>query len=355
MRTKLNDIISSVKKPDEVAMNEAKKRHSELAKPPGSLGRLEEISIQIAGITGKILNRIKNKHLLIFASDNGVVEEGVSSAPQYVTKAQVINMTKYKTGATVLCKHFGCSVSVCDVGIKSDVEGYGILKNKFTYGTNNIAKGKAMTYEQAIEMIVYGAETAKSINAHIIGVGEMGIGNTTTSAAVLSVLLDLDVEEVAGRGGGITNEAFERKKSVIKKSISVNKPDKNDVLDVISKVGGFDIAAMCGAYLGAAAAGRPVVIDGFISAVAALCAANLCPDCINYMFTSHCSVEPGYKHAIDALGLKPILNLDMRLGEGSGCPFAFEIIDASCAVLNDMATFEQADIDDAYLDEIRKM
>ena len=211
-----------------------------------------------------------------------------------------------------------------------------------------------MTRQQAVQAMVTGMELAKSTDADVIGIGEMGIGNTTTSSAVLSVLLDANVEDVTGRGGGITDRSFLKKKQVIKDAIAVNCPDKNDVIDVLAKVGGFDIAAMCGAFLGAAMTRRPVVIDGFISAVAALCAYRLCPEVKGYLIPSHASYEIGYKLAMDAMELQPMFLLGMRLGEGSGCPLAFEILDAACAVLNDMATFDQAGIDDGYLDEIRE-
>lgn len=350
----LQSLIQEIKPLDVTAMDEAKKHQAKLAKPPGSLGKLEDISVQLAGITGKVHNSIEKKHLLVFAADNGVVAEGVASAPQSVTLKQAINLTKEKTGAAVLAAHFGCGITVCDVGINADVKNSDVIDKKIAYGTNNIAKGSAMTKEQAIKAIIIGAGLAKSTDADIIGVGEMGIGNTTTASAVLSVLLDVDAEKVTGRGAGITDSAFQKKKDVIKQAIKINNPDKNDVLDVLSKVGGFDIAAMCGAYLGAAASRKPVVIDGFISVVAALCAVKLCPNVLNYLIASHASFEIGYSLAIKELGLSPMLNLDMRLGEGSGCPLAFQIVDAACSIMNKMATFEDANINDDYLEEIRQ-
>ena len=339
---------------DEAAMAAARQRQAALAKPPGSLGRLEELSIQLAGITGSVHNRIEKKHLLVFAADNGVVEEGVSSAPQSVTLMQTVNLTRHKTGASTLCRHFGCDITVCDVGVNADIPEPKVLDRKIAYGTQNIVHGPAMTRERCLKAMSVGFELARDTQADVLGIGEMGIGNTTTSSAVLSVLLDADVEAVTGRGGGITDTGFLKKKQVIKDAISVNRPDKTDVIDVIAKVGGFDIAAMCGAFLGAAAARRPVVIDGFISAVAALCACRLCPDAVGYFVPSHASYEIGYKLAMDAMGLEPLFLLGMRLGEGSGCPLAFQILDAACAIINDMATFDQAGIDDGYLDEIRR-
>lgn len=350
----LKDYIATVAPLNEPAMEKARERQAQLAKPPGSLGRLEDLSVQLAGITGKVLNRIEKKHLLVFAADNGVVAEGVSSAPQSVTLMQTVNLTQHKTGASTLCKHFGCEITVCDVGVNADIKESAVLNRKIAYGTQNIVYGPAMTREQAVQAIMTGIELAQNTDADVIGIGEMGIGNTTTSSAVLSVVLDADVKVVTGRGGGITDDSFRKKKEVIKAAIQVNQPDKNDVIDVLAKVGGFDIAAMCGAFIGAAATHRPVVIDGFISAVAALCAVRLCPNVKGYLVPSHASYEIGYKLAMDAMELQPLFLLGMRLGEGSGCPLAFEILDAACAILNDMATFDQAGIDDGYLDEIRE-
>jgi len=345
--------ILSVVPLDEGAMDAARLRQAQLAKPPGSLGRLEELSIQLAGITGNVHNQIKKKHLLVFAADNGVVSEGVSSAPQSVTLQQTINLTRAKTGASTLCKHFGCDITVCDVGVNADIKDTKVLNRKIAYGTQNIIKGPAMTREQAVQAIMIGMELAKETEADVLGVGEMGIGNTTTSSAVLSVLLDADVDAVTGRGGGITDQSFRKKKQVIQTAIEINRPDKRDVIDVLSKVGGFDLAAMCGAFIGCAATHRPVVIDGFISAVAALCAYKLCPNAVHYFIPSHASYEIGYQLAMNAMNLEPIFLLGMRLGEGSGCPLTFEILSAVCAIINDMATFDEAGINDDYLDEIR--
>ena len=350
----LSVYLNGIRPLDDFAMAEARERQAELAKPPGSLGRLEELSIQLAGITGQVHNKIEKKHLLVFAADNGVVEEGVSSAPQSVTLMQTINLTRHKTGASTLCKHFGCDITVCDVGVNADIKEPKVLNKKIAYGTQNIVKGPAMSREQAGQAILTGIQLAQSTDADVIGVGEMGIGNTTTSSAVLSVLLDASVEDVTGRGGGITDSGFLKKKQVIKDAIAINNPNKNDVVDVLAKVGGFDIAAMCGAFIGAAMTRRPVVIDGFISAVAALCAYKLCPNVKGYLIPSHASYEIGYKLAMDAMDLEPIFLLGMRLGEGSGCPLAFEVLSAACAIINDMATFYQAGIDDGYLDEIRE-
>ena len=350
----LSVYFNEIRSLDDFAMAQARERQAQLAKPPGSLGRLEDLSVQLAGITGRVHNKMEKKHLLVFAADNGVVAEGVSSAPQSVTLMQTINLTRHKTGASTLCKHFGCEITVCDVGVNAEIKEPKVLNRKIACGTRNIVKGPAMTREQAERAILTGMELAKSTDADVLGIGEMGIGNTTTSSAVLSVLLDADVDAVTGRGGGITDASFIKKKQVIKAAIAINSPDKNDVVDVLAKVGGFDIAAMCGGFIGAAISRRPVVIDGFISAVAALCAYKLCPNVRGYLVPSHASYEIGYRLAMEAMDLRPLFLLGMRLGEGSGCPLAFEILDAACAVINDMATFDQAGIDDGYRDEIRE-
>lgn len=354
MRKELDALVREVLPLDRGAMTAAEEYQARLAKPPGSLGRLEEISIQLAGITGRVHNALNKKQLLVFAADNGVVAEGVSSAPQSVTKQQTINLMRGKTGAAVLAKHFGCGLTVCDVGVNADIYESTVLNRKIAYGTQNICTGPAMTREQTLQAILTGAEIARTVDADVIGVGEMGIGNTTTSSAVLAVLLGADVEAVTGRGGGITEESFRKKKAVIRTAIEVNRPDRDDVVGVLSKVGGFDLAAMCGAFLGAAAARRPAVIDGLISAAAALCAVRLCPNVRGYLVPSHASFEIGYRLAMEAMDLRPLFDLGMRLGEGSGCPLAFQVLDAACAVINDMATFDEAGINDDYLDEIRR-
>ena len=354
MQKKIEALVRAVQPLDQKAMSAAEAHQARLAKPPGSLGRLEELSVQLAGITGKVHNELPRKQLLVFAADNGVVAEGVSSAPQSVTMQQTINLTRGKTGAAVLAKRFGCGLTVCDVGVNADICESAVLNRKIAYGTQNICAGPAMTREQALQAILTGAAVAENVDADAVGIGEMGIGNTTTSSAVLGVLLGADVDKVTGRGGGITEESFRKKKAVIRTAIAVNRPNRDDVIDVLAKVGGFDLAAMCGAFLGAAASRRAAVIDGFISAVAALCAVRLCPLVRGYLIPSHASFEIGYRLAMEELALRPLFDLGMRLGEGSGCPLAFQVLDAACAVMNNMASFDEAGINDDYLDEIRQ-
>ena len=352
----LAETISSVSPLNAAAMSEAASYQSSLAMPPASMGELLAIGQRLSGIMGKLHNSLPKKRIIVLCADNGIAEEGVSSAPQSVTLAQAVNMTKGLTGMSALAKHFGNEVQVVDVGIKYDYDCPQIINKKVRAGTNSFLHGEAMTREEALRAIETGIELAKNAKADgvsVLGVGEMGIGNTTTSTAVLSVLTGLSPEKITGRGGCITDEMLTHKKEVIKKGIALNKPDKNDAIDVLQKVGGLDLASMCGVFLGAASCKIPVVIDGYISIVAALCAARLCPLSSGYFFPSHLSEEAGYKFAMTELSLVPYLNLRMRLGEGSGCPLAFEIMDAACVIMNEMATFQQAKINDDYLDEVR--
>lgn len=350
------ETISKITPLDSQAMSDAKKYQESLAMPPGSMGELLEIGARISGITAKLHNSFSKKRIIVLCADNGVVEEGVSSAPQTVTSSQAVNMTKYLTGMSVLAHHFGNEVQVVDVGIKTEYECPKILNKNIRKGTNSFLRGPAMERAEAVRAICTGielAQKAKKEDVHVVGVGEMGIGNTTTSTAVLSVLQKISPSQITGRGGCITDSMLAHKKEVIEKGIALNNPRAGDVIDVLCKVGGLDIAAMCGVFLGCAAEKLPVVIDGYISVVAALCAAKLCPLSKNYFFPSHCSEEAGYKIAVSELGLSPYLNLRMRLGEGSGCPIAFEVMDCACVIMNDMATFEKAKINDEYLDEVR--
>ena len=358
MDDQILDIINSIRPIDAAAAEAAKERQAKLAKPPGSLGKLEDISVKLAGITGKVNNYLDRRRIIVLCADNGIIEEGVSCTPRSVTASQAVNMTFGKTGMSCMAKAFGDDVQVVDMGIADPYDSPDIVTYPIAKGTKNFLHEDAMTRAQCIEAVITGsklAKHAKEQHIDVIGVGEMGIGNTSSSSAVLSVLTGLDIPAVTGRGGGLTDEAFARKKEVLEAAIAARRPDKNDVIDVLAKVGGFDIAAMCGVYLGCAQQRIPVVIDGFISAVGALCAARLCTEAKYYMFPSHQSFEPGYLFALKELELEPYLNLGMRLGEGSGCVLAFEVLAAACTVINDMASFnEDSGINDDYLKEIRK-
>ena len=355
-RQELCEAIKTIRPLDEAAMTRARAYQDSLAKPPGSLGKLEDISVRLAGIRSELAPAVDKRRIVALCSDNGLIEEGIGSAPVTVTMAQAVNMTKRLTGMSSLARAFGDDVEVVDVGIATPYDCPAIVDRKIREGTRNIAKEPAMTEAEALKGIAVGLERAAKAaedGVQLLGVGEMGIGNTTTSSAVLSALTGLSVEAVTGRGGGLTDERFLRKKEVIEHALNTFKPDPADPVDVIAKVGGYDIAAMCGLFIGAAIHRIPVVIDGFISVVAALCAGKLAPLSKDFMFPSHASFEIGYKAAADALGLEPYLLLGMRLGEGSGCPIAFKVIEAAQAVMRNMATFEGASINDDYLDEIR--
>ncbi len=350
--------ISEIRGAGERVMEKARQRQIDLAKPPGSLGELEDISIRLAGISGQVCTPVENCRVLVFAADNGVCEEGISSAPQSVTLKQCLNMQRHKTGMSALAKAFGCSIEVTDVGIDAEGPWEGIVDRKVRRGTRNLVREEAMTGEELMEAISAGIEAverAKEDGVDAIGIGEMGIGNTTTSAAVLAALTDLSVEDVTGRGGGLDDKSFARKKQVIADALELHKPAQDNTLDILQKVGGLDLAAMTGAFIGCAANRIPAVVDGFISIVAALCAVRICPKVRDFLFLSHASYEVGYRAAAEELNLTPYLHLNMRLGEGSGCPIAFQLLKAAAAVMSGMATFAEGNINDDYLEEIREI
>lgn len=352
----LQHTLQCIRPADEEVVRAARKYADSLVKPPGSLGQLEEIAAKLAGITGRIKNEIKKTRITVLAADNGVCVEGVSSAPQRVTAEQAVNMTREITGMAALAAEFGCEVQVTDVGIATPYICDAIRNAKIRRGTGNLLRGRAMSREEVLSALCTGislAEEAKRDGISALGVGEMGIGNTTSSSAVLAVLTGKPVRELTGRGGGLTDAAYERKRCVIEEALRFHHPDPADVIGVLGCVGGLDLAAMCGVFLGCAALRLPAVADGFISVTAALCAAYLAPAVRDVLFLSHVSAEPGYAAAREALGLPAYLLLDLRLGEGSGCPLAFQVLKAACAMMRNMATFEEARIDDRYLAEIR--
>ena len=349
--------VAGIRPAYEESKKEAAERLDMLVKPIGSLGKLEDIAVKISGITGKQKNNFDKKVTIIMASDNGVSEEGVSAAPQSVTALMTINFLKGITGVCVLSKHAGADIRVVDIGVASDLEYPGLINRKIRKGTSNMAKGPAMSREEAISAIETGIEMVSQLvkeGYSLFGTGEMGIGNTSTASAVAMAFIGCSSEETVGKGVGLTEEGYANKKSVIERAISINKPDSNDPIDVLSKVGGFDIAGMTGCFLGAAYYRVPIVIDGFISAAAALAAYRINPLVRDYIIPSHLSEEPGYSLVINEIGLKPLLDLNMRLGEGSGCPLAFNIIEAAETIISDMATFEEATIRDDFLIDIRK-
>lgn len=353
----LKQTIESIKGADENVVKKTRERWDSLVKPLGSLGSLEEVAIKISGITGKVNNKLEKKAIVVMAADNGVYEEKVASAPQIVTTVLTEGMVQGITGVATLGKFVGADIVTVDIGLNSDYSHEKVINKKIAYGTKNFCKGPAMTYEEAIRSIEVGIEIGDKLfqeGYQIIGTGELGMGNTSTSAAVLSVFSGLSVDITCGKGAGITEEQYNHKKNTIEKGLEINRPNKEDPIDVLAKVGGFDIGGMCGLFLSGAKNGIPVVIDGFISSAAALCAVKLNERVKDYLLPSHLSDEPGSKYMLEQLGLDPMLNMKMRLGEGSGCPLAFQIIDAALYTQDNMGTFEQATIDSSVLVDIRE-
>lgn len=356
-RQELTAYIESILPADREAMDAARRRQAELAKPPGSLGALEDMSVRLAGVLRTARPEVRRCRVTVLAADNGVVAEGVSCAPQSVTVQQAVNMTRHKTGMSALAAYFGDDVQVVDVGIRTPVPCPQVLDRKIRFSTGDIAVESAMTEQQALDALAMGLDLARQAKAEgidAVGVGEMGIGNTTTSAAVLAALTGASVEEVTGRGGGLTDRGFATKKHVLRQALALHRPDAGDPIGVLAAVGGLDIAAMTGLFLGCAHEGLAAAVDGYISIVAALCAVRLCPRVRDVLFLSHASYEIGYRLAARELGLEPCLLLGMRLGEGSGCPLLFRVMQGACAVLNHMATFPEAAIEDGYLAPIRE-
>lgn len=325
-----------------------------LTKPIGSLGMLEEIAVKLAGIYGEMRPVDFKKNIVIMCADNGVTEEGVSTCPQEVTRIVTDNFTKDITGVSVLSSFLGCDTTIIDIGVKGEFNNPLIYNHKIMHGTNNMAKGPAMSKSDVIKAINIGITTIDRLVLEgytMFGTGEMGVANTTTSAAVFSVLEDISVDIATGKGSGLTDGQYLHKKHVIQKAIDLNSPNKEDVIDVLAKVGGLDIAGLCGCYIGAAKNKVPIVIDGFIASVAALCAFRMSPYIKDYTFPSHLSAEPGSLGVMEVLGLKPMLHLNLRLGEGSGCPLAFTIIEAALYTMLNMGTFEDAKVKkETYID-----
>ena len=349
--------VMHIKHTSDSAKAKARVRVDGLVKPIGSLGLLEEYAVQLAGIFGKISIPKPSKAVAVFAADNGVWEEGITSVPQSVTSMQVRNMAKGITGINVFAVHAGADVFVYDMGIKGFEGCKGVEDKRIGDGTRSIAKGAAMDIGQAVQAIACGIDIAESLwgkGYRVVGCGEMGICNTATASAVASVLTGTDPEQMVGKGAGITDEQLEKKIHVVERAIAVNDSDPDNILDVLAKLGGFDIAAMAGFFVGAAYKQMAVVVDGFISATAALVASRLNPIVTEYMFGSHKSTEPGFDIVMQELGLKAPLKLKMRLGEGSGCPLMFTLLDAGIAMMQNMATFEEAKVDVSNLVDIRE-
>lgn len=351
------ELLEGIAPVDKGAISEARERNDSLLKPLGSLGDLEEIAIKVAGITCKVCNDVEKRCVIVMAADNGICEEGVAGTPQGMTLWHTKNIAEGFSAIGVLAKYAKADLKVIDIGIKGDVDSPLVIKRKIRGGTENFAKGPAMTNEQALEAIGVGVDIVRQVaeeGYQLLGTGEMGIGNTSSTAACVMALTGLSAEEAVGKGGGLTDEGLLHKKEIMTKALALRAPNAQDPIDVLAKVGGLDIAGMVGCFLGAAYYRLPIVIDGAISALAALIAFRLAPASVDYMFASHKSKEPSYTWMTRELGLVPIIDLNMRLGEGTGCPLVFPIIGAACSMLSDMHTFAQAQLDQSYRIDIRE-
>jgi len=344
----LSETISDIQSLDERAMQAARERQSQLTKPQGSLGRLEEISIQLAGVTGQPRPRISCPVVITMAGDHGVALQGVSAYPREVTPQMVLNFLRGGAAINVLARHVGARVVVVDMGVASDfAPDADLISKKIAFGTRDFSQGMAMTRDQAQRAVEAGIQVASreiDNGADMLATGDMGIGNTTPSSAIVAVFTGRPVAEVTGRGTGVDDAGLARKVAVIELALAVNKPDASDALDVLSKVGGFEIGGLAGVMLGAAAHRVPVVIDGFISGAAAMIACGLAPAVQPYMIAAHRSVEIGHRVMLEHMGLKPLFDLDLRLGEGTGAALGISLCQAACKILDEMATFGEAGV-----------
>ncbi len=347
MTTKLQETINRIEPLNIEMMNRVRQYQDQLTKPTGSLGRLEELSIQVAGITGELTPDVSRKAAVIFASDHGVTEENISAYPKVVTQQMVLNFVNGGAASTVIARQVGAEIKIIDIGVDGDVGFPGVDVRKVKRGTDNFCAGEAMTRNEAIEALEIGIEVAEMMiqdGVRMFATGEKGIGNTTASSAIVSLLTGCDAKEAVGPGTGLNQEGVQRKIDVVERGIKLNQPDPNDGLDVLAKVGGLDIAGMAGLILGCAANRVLVVVDGFISTAAALVAWKLAPESTAYMIPSHCSAEPGHRRSLETLGLTPIFDLKMRLGEASGAMLAFQFVETAVRIVREMATFETAGV-----------
>jgi len=348
MMDKIHCAIAGIQPLDEKAMAEARMRQDNLTKPRGSLGQLEFVSIQAAGIKRNSRPQIIDKVIFTLAGDHGVTQEGVSAYPSEVTSQMVYNFLRGGAGINVLARLVGARIAVADLGVVSKMErDQNLVDKKVAFGTQNMAEGPAMSREQAIRSIEAGMELVEEElpkGMDILGTGDMGIGNTTPSSAITAAITGADVSAVTGRGTGLSEEEQRRKVKVIEKILGINRPDPKDAIDVLCKVGGFEIGGIAGVILSGAKNRIPVVIDGFISGAAALIATSLSPRVKPYLIASHQSAEIGHKTILNYLGLKPLLNLDLRLGEGTGAALGIFLVEASVRILNEMSTFAEAGV-----------
>lgn len=341
----LEETLGKIKAPSQEAMEACRRHWDSIAKPLHSLGKMEDYLVRIAGMTGSSHINLDKKALVIMCADNGVVEEGVTQSGQEVTATVSENFLTGKATSSIMCQVAKTDLFPIDIGIARDTS---LRSEKVAYGTKNMTKGPAMTRAEAVQAIETGIRMVKELKEkgyRIIATGEMGIGNTTTSSALAAVFLNIPVEMVTGRGAGLSTAGLTRKISAIHRAIEVNRPNPADGIDVLAKVGGFDLAGIAGLFLGGAAERIPVVIDGIISSAAAMAAYVICPQCVDYMLASHLSKEPAAQMLLSRMGLEAALDCDMRLGEGTGAVTLFPVLDLACAVYNSMSTFEQASIE----------
>jgi len=345
---RLEEVRKGVQAVDQAMSLRAQERLDHLTKPKGSLGRLEEVARRFVAIIGSLKPKVTKKQVLLFAADHGVVKEGVSLYPQEVTAQMVLNFLKGGAAINVLARQAGAEVLVVDIGVCSDFpELLGLRRAKLAYGTENMAKGPAMTPGLAVSALEAGieaAEVAIEQGVDLLATGDMGIGNTTASSAILAAFSGLPVAEVTGMGTGITEEIWQRKVRVIEQALKVNFPNPQDPIDVLSKVGGLEIAGIAGAILGGAFHRVPIILDGFISGAGGLIAMRLQPLASDYLFASHLSFEPGHKELLKLMNLRPLLDLDLRLGEGTGAVLAMGLVEAAVRIFTEMATFEEAGV-----------
>ena len=343
----LDALVTKVTAPDRRLAEAARARLDRLTKPPGSLGRLEELAVRAAVIVGHPRPRVERPVIFTLAGDHGVAARGVSAYPQAVTAQMVANLAAGGAGVNVLARHVGARVVVADFGVAADVSGQaGVVVRKIAPGTADLASGPAMTREQAVAAIVAGAALVDATAPDCVGTGEMGIGNTTAASALTAAFTGAEPRTVTGRGTGLDEPAWRRKVAVVAEALAVNRPDSGDPLGVLAALGGFEIAGLVGVILAGAARRVPVVLDGFIATAAGLAAVRLCPDARSYLLASHRSPEPGHQQLLAALGLVPYLDLDMRLGEGTGAALAIGLLRAALACYAEMATFAEAGVSD---------
>ncbi len=347
---KLERLVGRVGSPDAASREAARRRLNSLTKPRGSLGALEELAAQIAGIRGEAVPRINHKVIIVMAADHGVTARGVSLYPQEVTRQMALNFAAGGAAINVLSRMAGARVVIVDMGVNGGLPSYqGIVCKMIDFGTGDMSAGPAMSREQAIDALLAGAEIMENELAaglDIFGAGDMGIGNTTSASAITAAMTGKTAREVTGRGAGIGDEQLEHKINIVEQALAVNRPDPSDAIGVLEKVGGFEIGGLAGAMIAGAANRIPVVIDGFISGAAALIAAGICPQAVKYMIAAHLSAERGHAACLSHLGLRPLLELDLRLGEGTGAALGIFLAECSINLMRDMATFEGAGVSD---------